>query len=132
MDIDRAKKYSGGTNPFQSRIPADNTNNSAQVNETDRSAESDSNLKSQSAAALRREEEASAKMLHSAVETANKHLINANRTLLASVHEKTNRIQVKVICTETKEVVKEIPPEKTLDLFAKVLEMAGLLLDEHQ
>jgi flagellar protein FlaG len=69
-------------------------------------------------------------MLQSAINTANKQLVNANRMLQVNVHEKTNRIIVKIIDTETDEIVREIPPEKTLDLFAKVLEMAGLLLDE--
>ena len=31
---------------------------------------------------------------------------------------------------DTKKVVKEFPPEKTLDMIAKVWEMAGLLVDE--
>jgi len=78
----------------------------------------------------RQEEEASASMLQAAIKTANKQLVQANRQLQASVHERTQRIMVKVIDTETEEVVREIPPEKTMDLFAKVLEMAGILLDE--
>ena len=31
---------------------------------------------------------------------------------------------------DTKEVLKEYPPEKTLDMIAKVWEIAGLLVDE--
>ena len=31
---------------------------------------------------------------------------------------------------DTKEVLKEYPPEKTLDMIAKVWEVAGLLVDE--
>ena len=31
---------------------------------------------------------------------------------------------------ETKEVIKEYPPEKTLDMIAKVWEMAGIMVDE--
>ena len=31
---------------------------------------------------------------------------------------------------ETKEVIKEFPPEKTLDMIAKVWEMAGIMVDE--
>ena len=30
----------------------------------------------------------------------------------------------------TKEVIKEIPPEKTLDMIAKAWELAGILIDE--
>ena len=30
----------------------------------------------------------------------------------------------------TKEVIKELPPEKTLDMIARIWEMAGILVDE--
>ena len=31
---------------------------------------------------------------------------------------------------KTKEVIKELPPEKTLDMIAKAWEIAGILVDE--
>ena len=37
---------------------------------------------------------------------------------------------IKIIDKETREVIKEFPPEKTLDMIAKVWELAGLLVDE--
>jgi flagellar protein FlaG len=46
------------------------------------------------------------------------------------IHEKTNRITVKLVDKETKEVIKELPPEKTLDMIAKMWEYAGLIVDE--
>ena len=46
------------------------------------------------------------------------------------VHEDTNRITIKIVDKESKEVIKEFPPEKTLDMIAKVWEMAGLMVDE--
>ncbi len=46
------------------------------------------------------------------------------------IHEKTNRITIKLIDRETQEVIKEIPPEKTLDLLAKRMELAGVLVDQ--
>lgn len=45
-------------------------------------------------------------------------------------HEETHRISITVKDSETNEVIKEIPPEKTLDMIAKTLELAGLLVDE--
>lgn len=45
------------------------------------------------------------------------------------IHEKTNRITIKLVDRETQEVIKEIPPEKALDLVAKRMELAGVLLD---
>jgi len=49
-----------------------------------------------------------------------------------SVHEKTKIIAVKVVDRESREVIKEIPPEKTLDFVAKLWEMAGILVDERR
>jgi len=46
------------------------------------------------------------------------------------IHEGTNRITIKIVDKETKKVIKELPPEKTLDMIAKVWEMAGILVDE--
>ncbi|MDE5696177.1 MAG: flagellar protein FlaG [Lachnospiraceae bacterium] len=46
------------------------------------------------------------------------------------IHEKTNRIVIKLVDRDTQEVIKEIPPEKTLDLLAKRMELAGVLVDE--
>ena len=42
----------------------------------------------------------------------------------------TNRVTIKIVDKDTKKVLKEYPPEKTLDMIAKVWEMAGLLVDQ--
>ncbi|MBP7073221.1 MAG: flagellar protein FlaG [Clostridiaceae bacterium] len=67
-----------------------------------------------------------------AVETANKALEGSFTSFEISVHEKTNRIMVKVVDKETKEVIREIPPEKILNLMAKLWEMAGIIVDERR
>ena len=46
------------------------------------------------------------------------------------VHEDTHRFIVKVIDQESGEVLKEIPPEKILDMLASFTKMAGILVDE--
>ena len=66
--------------------------------------------------------------LKKAVEEINKKANNASAVF--GVHEDTNRITIKIIDKESKEVIKEFPPEKTLDMIAKVWEMAGLMVDE--
>lgn len=63
-----------------------------------------------------------------AVEQINKRMQNSEA--LFGIHEKTNRVTIKIVDKETKEVIKELPPEKTLDMIAKAWEMAGLLVDE--
>jgi flagellar protein FlaG len=67
-----------------------------------------------------------------AIEKANKAISSSNRVLEFSIHERTKEIMVKVVDSETKEVIREIPPEKVLDMVAKLWELAGILVDERR
>lgn len=49
-----------------------------------------------------------------------------------SYHEPTGRISIKVMDKETDEVIREIPPEETLEMVEKMWELAGLIVDEHR
>ena len=37
---------------------------------------------------------------------------------------------MKIVDKDTKKVIRELPPEKTLDMIAKAWELAGILVDE--
>ena len=63
-----------------------------------------------------------------AVEELNKRANNSEA--IFGVHEDTNRVTIKIVDKTTKEVIKEFPPEQTLDMIAKVWELAGLMVDE--
>lgn len=65
-----------------------------------------------------------------AVEEINKSAMNDQAEAIFGIHEKTHRVTIKIVNKETKEVIKEYPPEKTLDMIAKVWEMAGIMVDE--
>lgn len=65
-----------------------------------------------------------------AVESLNKKMEHSEAVF--GVHEGTNRVTIKIVDRDTKEVIKELPPEKTLDMIAKVWEMAGILVDERR
>jgi flagellar protein FlaG len=67
-----------------------------------------------------------------AIEKANKAISMANRRLEYSVHERTKEIMVKVVNTETDEIIREIPPEKMLDMVATIWEMIGIIVDERR
>lgn len=56
--------------------------------------------------------------------------INVNTEAVFGMHEATNRVTIKIVDRSTKEVIREVPPEKTLDMIAKVWEIAGILVDE--
>ena len=66
--------------------------------------------------------------LKKAVEDINKKAVNSEA--IFGIHEETNRVTIKIIDKDTKKVIKELPPEKTLDMIAKVWELAGLMVDE--
>ena len=68
--------------------------------------------------------------LKKAVDDINKRAVDDQSEAVFGIHDKTNRITIKIIDKKTKEVIKEFPPEKTLDMLAKVWEMAGLMVDE--
>lgn len=70
--------------------------------------------------------------LQKTIERANKELLGAHRQFSYDVHEKTGQFMVKVIDLDTKEVIKELPPEKTLDAVAKMWELAGIFVDERK
>ncbi len=74
--------------------------------------------------------EESTEALKKAVEEVNSKANNSEAQF--AVHEGTNRIMVKIVDKKTKEVIKEFPPEKTLDLIAKAWELAGLTVDERR
>lgn len=64
------------------------------------------------------------------IEQINKSILTYNREMHVSVHQKTQRIMVKVMDTTENKVIREIPPERVLDAFAKTLELAGILVDK--
>ncbi|SHI38985.1 flagellar protein FlaG [Lutispora thermophila] len=66
------------------------------------------------------------------IEKANKAITGATCSFEYSIHEGTKEIMVKVINKETQEVIREIPPEKILDMVAKMWEIAGIFVDERR
>lgn len=66
--------------------------------------------------------------IRKAVEQLNKKMNNSEAVY--GIHEETNRITIKIVDKETKETIKEFPPEQTLDMIAKVWELAGIMVDE--
>ncbi len=65
-----------------------------------------------------------------AVGQANKASEALNIGFQFEVHEETSRIMVQVIDRNENEVLKEIPPEKLLNLIGQIQEMIGLVVDE--
>lgn len=75
-------------------------------------------------------QDVSPEKIKSAIADINKKIAPTQTRLQFRYHEKTHRISIAVRDKETDKIIKEIPPEKTLDMIAKSLELAGLLVDE--
>lgn len=52
------------------------------------------------------------------------------KTFKISIHEQTHAIMVKVFDKQTGDLIREIPPEKLLDVAANMMELSGLIVDE--
>lgn len=68
--------------------------------------------------------------LNQLVEQYNKTLQENGTALKVSVHEKTRSIVVKIVDVKTDEVIKEIPPEKMLDLVYSLCQQLGVFVDK--
>ncbi len=64
------------------------------------------------------------------IEQANNQFVAYDRKFEFSIHEKTKQIMVKVLDSVTNEVIKELPPEKVLDIVAGIWEVAGIMVDK--
>lgn len=64
-----------------------------------------------------------------AVSDINKR-INPNTVAKYGFHDETNRVTIKIVDKNSDKVIKEFPAEETLDMIAKVWELAGVFLDE--
>nr|WP_275984078.1 flagellar protein FlaG [Paenibacillus hamazuiensis] len=73
-------------------------------------------------------EEQLVKAIERAVKAAQGHSLRLD----ISIHKQTEEVMVKVIDKDSGKVIREVPPEKKLDLLAKLWEMAGILVDERR
>ena len=75
-------------------------------------------------------DENDSRKLKNAVEHANQTMRHSKTKCEFSYHEETKRVSIKVIDEEPDEVIREIPPEETLEMLSKMWELAGLMVDE--
>ena len=78
-----------------------------------------------------KEEVVSSKM-KDAIDRVNSKIVPSKTRCEFSYHEDTKRVSIKVIDQNTEEVIREIPPEETLDMLSKMWELAGILVDERR
>ncbi|MFD2629164.1 flagellar protein FlaG [Oceanobacillus kapialis] len=68
--------------------------------------------------------------IENATTSLNEFMEPLRTNLKFELHDKLEKYYVTVIDSKTKEVIKEIPPKKFLDMYAQMAEFMGLLIDE--
>ncbi|CAG7656163.1 flagellar protein FlaG [Paenibacillus allorhizosphaerae] len=72
----------------------------------------------------------SEEQLIKAIEKAVKAVQGPATQLEFSFHKPTKQIMVKVLEKDTGKLIREVPPEKTLDFIASIWKQAGIFVDE--
>lgn len=72
----------------------------------------------------------SQRQIESLIKSANNKMKHAKTKCEFSYHEPTKRVSIKIIDKETDEVIREVPPEETLNMIEKIWELAGIMVDE--
>ena len=70
--------------------------------------------------------------LQEMVQRINKVTGDMNISLQFELHEQSERWMVQVVDTLENEILKEIPPEKLLDLYGRIRDVIGMLIDERR
>ena len=106
-------------------VNAQSTEGEAETTSFDKTLQNQASSQSQTIAEA---QSAETEKLKKAIEKMNEQLPNSEAKF--KIHEATNRVMIKLVDKDTQEVIKEIPPEKTLDILAKCMEIAGVLVDQ--
>lgn len=69
-------------------------------------------------------------IMQKSIKQANERLADVHKYMERDVHEVTKTVIYKLVDSNTKEVIREFPPEKIQDMIAKMWELAGLFVDE--
>jgi len=125
------------TQPTQTErveVVPENINSSARIDASTKIVENadgkaDSNYDGTAQNSFQQQATTNNEQLKKAIEQFNSSTGN-NSEAVYGIHEGTNRVTIKIVDKDTKKVIKELPPEKTLDMIARVWEMAGILVDE--
>lgn len=81
----------------------------------------------------KKKEKSNGKATERQISNAIEHVNNAQnkRTYCQfSFHKEINRVSIKIIDEENDEVIREVPPEESLEMVEKMWELAGLIVDK--
>jgi flagellar protein FlaG len=78
----------------------------------------------------KKEEPVSKEKLEEKINGLNEFLVPAHTSLNFKLHDKLDEYYVQIIDDKTKEVIKEIPSSKFLDMYATMAEFVGIIVDK--
>lgn len=71
-------------------------------------------------------------MLSDSVQKMNQTAEAMDVQLRFSIHEETDRVIVTVVNRQSEEIIREIPPERVLNMVAQIQNMIGLFVDSRR
>jgi flagellar protein FlaG len=75
-------------------------------------------------------QEFSKEQLEEVVKGLNEFLQPSHTSLKFELHDELKEYYVQIIDERTKEVIREIPPKKLLDIYATMMQFVGLIVDK--
>lgn len=138
MEIETISKVGGSYSSSEPSVSKSASTDAAQVESVVETSASSSVEMTAKAGDKKEDGQKKGKKEHQPSEaTINDAVSSANRKMERtrceySYHKETNRVSIKVFDADTNEVIREIPPEKSLDMLQKMWEMAGILVDERR
>jgi flagellar protein FlaG len=110
---------------------ADGTANQTGKSETQDSTENETALSvATKVENSEKEESSNREELGKKVEQMNQTAAIFNKRMHFQIHEETGRVMVKILNSDTGDVITEIPSEKLLDMVARMEETVGLIFDK--
>ena len=70
--------------------------------------------------------------LDEAIQQMNRAAEAFNVELRFSIHEGTERVMVQVLNKQSQEIIREIPPERVLNMVAQIQDMIGVFVDSRR
>ena len=135
MEIESIKSVgAANSGAASSYVPpvSDTSGNSVKVvSDTQKAAEtaSESNSGSNNQSEVQNQANENRKVAKSTIDSTISET-NSNTQLQYSIDEETQRISIKIIDKDTDKVIREVPPEETLEAIKKIWEIAGIIVDE--
>lgn len=78
----------------------------------------------------KKDKEVSKEELSELIKSLNEFMDTSSASLEFKFHEKLDEYYAQIIDKNTKQVIREIPPKKMLDIFAAMKDYLGLLIDK--